>query len=194
MFSAPMETTFWLAGERCFPAEQRKAFDRYSRLPNSRSRRPCGPVRSVRTLRHLLQLVSQPELSEVPGRGSRPVAGRTGSRVVAGGEYFHVVFTLPQQIARLALQNARRIYRHPLPRGGRDTADDRGGPQASRGGHRLPGRASHLGSESPSPPAYSLRGAWRRDQPRPARGGSLVAESRSSFPSGSSAASSARGS
>jgi Putative transposase/Transposase zinc-binding domain len=26
-------------------------------------------------------------------------------------EYFHVVFTLPQQIARLALQNARRIYR-----------------------------------------------------------------------------------
>ena len=25
-------------------------------------------------------------------------------------EYFHVVFTLPQQIARLALQNARRIY------------------------------------------------------------------------------------
>src|SRR5260370_40646946 len=26
-------------------------------------------------------------------------------------EYFHVVFTRPQQIARLALQNARRIYR-----------------------------------------------------------------------------------
>jgi hypothetical protein len=25
-------------------------------------------------------------------------------------EYFHVVFTLPQQIARLALQNARRVY------------------------------------------------------------------------------------
>jgi hypothetical protein len=25
-------------------------------------------------------------------------------------EYFHVVFTLPQQVARLALQNARRIY------------------------------------------------------------------------------------
>jgi hypothetical protein len=25
-------------------------------------------------------------------------------------EYFHVVFTLPQQLARLALQNARRIY------------------------------------------------------------------------------------
>src|SRR5215472_12938025 len=25
-------------------------------------------------------------------------------------EYFHVVFTLPQQIARMALQNARRIY------------------------------------------------------------------------------------
>ena len=25
-------------------------------------------------------------------------------------EYFHVVFTLPQQIARLALHNARRIY------------------------------------------------------------------------------------
>jgi len=25
-------------------------------------------------------------------------------------EYFHVVFTLPQQIARLALQNARIIY------------------------------------------------------------------------------------
>jgi hypothetical protein len=25
-------------------------------------------------------------------------------------EYFHVVFTLPQQIARLAMQNANRIY------------------------------------------------------------------------------------
>ena len=32
-------------------------------------------------------------------------------------EYFHVVFTLPQQIARLALQNTRRIYKNAgLPR------------------------------------------------------------------------------
>ena len=96
--------------ERVLSRPAEKSLRRYSRLPHSRFRRPCGPVRSVRALRHLLQLVSQSQLPEVSGRGPRPVAGRTGSRVVAGGEYFHVVFTLPQQIAGLALQNARRIY------------------------------------------------------------------------------------
>ena len=30
-------------------------------------------------------------------------------------EYFHVVFTLPQEIAQLALQNPREIYRPPMP-------------------------------------------------------------------------------
>ena len=38
------------------------------------------------------------------------MAGGTGNRVVAG-PYFHVVFTLPQKVGGLALQNAREIYR-----------------------------------------------------------------------------------
>jgi len=53
--------------------------------------------------------VSQPVLSKMPGHGARSLAGRREKETLAG-PYFHVVFTLPQQIGRLALQNPRPIY------------------------------------------------------------------------------------
>ena len=39
--------------------------------------------------------------------------------------YFHVVFTLPQQIGRLALQNAKQILHHPIPHCRRHAAGNR---------------------------------------------------------------------
>lgn len=52
----------------------------------------------------------EPQLSEVSGRGARQVVGRTEAELLPVEEYFHVVFTLPQQLAALALQNAKTIY------------------------------------------------------------------------------------
>src|SRR5438128_2660067 len=65
-------------------------------------------MRSVRLPQRLLLLVPQSPLSKVPRAGQGAMA-RTGCRG-AVGEYFHVVFTLPQLLAPLALQNQRLVY------------------------------------------------------------------------------------
>jgi hypothetical protein len=48
-------------------------------------------------------------LPEVPGRGGEGLAGRPRSRPLAV-PYFHVVFTLPAEIAVVAYQNKRVVY------------------------------------------------------------------------------------
>jgi hypothetical protein len=53
--------------------------------------------------------MQKPALPKVPGIVARQMAGSAGVRTVAC-PLFHVVFTLPQQIGGLALQNAREIY------------------------------------------------------------------------------------
>ena len=66
-------------------------------------------MRGLRTFRHLLQLVPQPALPEVPGQLTPALApGR--ERELLPTNYVHVVFTLPRELAPLALQNKRLIY------------------------------------------------------------------------------------
>jgi hypothetical protein len=156
MSSALTETTFWLCGSGYS----------HSRLPNGRFRRPPGSVRSVRTLCHLLQLVSKSQLSEVSGRGPRPVADRTGSRVVAGGVFPCGVSSTAADRPPGATE-CQDSLQHSLPDSGRDAADHRGGPQASGGGNRLPGRASQLGSKSCRPVGLSPDGSrWIACRPK----------------------------
>ncbi len=76
--------------------------------------------------------------------------------------YFHVVFTLPQQIGRLALQNAKPILQHLVPRRFPNVAGNRGRPETAGRIHRLSRGPSYLGTESTSAPAPALCRAWRR--------------------------------
>src|ERR1035441_8390180 len=93
------------------------------------------------------------------------MAGRTAGRTVAGRVFSCGVYTAAADRPPGAAQ-CQKDLQHSLPGGGRDTPHDRGGPPASRRGNRFPGRAAHLGSDSPPPPPYPLRSAGRRNQPR----------------------------
>ena len=64
----------------------------------------------LRTFRHLLQLVPQPALPQVSGQRSHCAGSRRGNRSYCSTSYVHVVFTLPRELAPLALQNKRLIY------------------------------------------------------------------------------------
>jgi len=64
---------------------------------------------ALRSSRHLVQLLPQPALPEVPGPLARPLACGAPPRP-APTRYVHVVFTLPHPLAPLALQNKREIY------------------------------------------------------------------------------------
>ena len=66
-------------------------------------------MRSVRLPKDLLLLVPQSPLSEVPRASSTQWLEQRAAELLPV-EYFHVVFTLPQRLAPLALQNQRLIY------------------------------------------------------------------------------------
>ena len=60
-------------------------------------------------------------------------------------EYFHVVFTVPAEIARIAYWNKRAVY-SPVVQGiGGNGDDHRGRPQANGCAGRHDQRAAHLG-------------------------------------------------
>jgi hypothetical protein len=54
--------------------------------------------------------VPESALSEVPGDGPRALAGADRAGELLPVEYFHVVFTLPDELAVMGLQNPRVIY------------------------------------------------------------------------------------
>ena len=76
--------------------------------------------------------------------------------------YFHVVYTLPAQIARHRLSEQGGDLRPAVQSLGRDHAHDRGRSQASRRSHRLHVGAAHLGLRAHPPPACAHgRAGWR---------------------------------
>ncbi len=108
-----------------------------------------------------LQLLPQPALPEVPGRGGTHLARRARGRPAAGR-------LLPRR-----LHAARRGRRHRLPQQGAglrpavqggigDDADDRRRSQASRRPHRHHRRAPHLGLGDDPPSARPHDRAGRR--------------------------------
>ena len=76
--------------------------------------------------------------------------------------YCHVVFTLPQELSALALQNPRSDLQHAVPRRFRDPADHRGRSAPTRRANRISRRTAHLESEDAAPSASALRGSLRR--------------------------------
>ena len=76
--------------------------------------------------------------------------------------YFHVVFTLPAEIADIALQKQSGGLRPAVPGGVRDHADHRRRSPASRRADRNHGRASYVGVGADAPSAYPYDRAWRR--------------------------------
>ena len=78
-------------------------------LPHRGARRPCRAMRGLRAHPHLLQLLPQPALPEVPRRrGQGWLAEREAELLPV--PYYHVVFTLPASIGNIAYQNKAVVY------------------------------------------------------------------------------------
>jgi Putative transposase len=76
--------------------------------------------------------------------------------------YFHVVFTVPDEIAVIAFQNQVVVYDILFRAVSETLTRIAADPQASGCGDRLSGRAAHLGAEPDAPPASALPGpGWR---------------------------------
>ncbi len=94
---------------------QLKVLHAIAALPHRNPRRPSRSLSPVWLSDHLLQLLPQPALSEVPDASARQVAGRPQQELLATS-YFHVVFTLPHELSSLALQNKKVVLRSAVPR------------------------------------------------------------------------------
>jgi len=108
--------------------------------------------------------------------------------------YFHVVFTLPQQIGHIALQNPRQIYNILFRAASQTLLEVAADPRLPGALHRLPRGAAHLGSESASPSPLALRRAGVEASRPMAPAGSPAARTLSFFPIVSSATDFARSS
>ena len=75
-----------LAARQCRPCEPRPAPGHVGdrELPHGRARRSCRALRGLRPPPHRLQLLPQPALPQVPGRGGAGLAGRPRGRSAAG--------------------------------------------------------------------------------------------------------------
>lgn len=77
--------------------------------------------------------------------------------------YFHLVFTLPPEMAALALQNKRCLYGMLFEAASRTIQEVAANPrQSGRSRRRHPGRPPHVGPEPHAPSAPELRREWRR--------------------------------
>jgi hypothetical protein len=83
--------------------------------------------------------------------------------------YFHVVFTLPAEVADIAYQNKAVVYDLLFRGGVGDDADDRRRPEAPRRSDRHHRRAPHLGLGADAPSARPHDRAGRRHRARRSR-------------------------
>ena len=154
-------------------AAQRQALRDLAALPHGRAGRARRALRRLRPRTHRLQLVPQPPLSQVPGPGPRRWLERE-AELLLPVEYHHVVFTLPAEVAELALANPAccttllfQAAAATLARRGRQ-------PEAAGRAARRPAGAAHLGAE----PAPSSARARRRHRRRPVVRRSVVTSMR----------------
>ncbi len=140
-------------------------------LPHGRARRPCRALREVRAQPDLVQLLPQPALPEVPGRGGKGLAGGARSRSAAGAVLSCGVHTTWSD-RRYRLPEQGRYLRPTVQDLGRDPDHDRGRPKAPRRPRR-----HHLGSpylglgHDPSPARPHDRAGRRHLARRRALGG-----------------------
>ena len=89
--------------------------------------------------------------------------------------YVHLVFTVPEPLARLALANKRVVYDLLFRASGGDAAAGRGQSETLGRGDRRPHGPAHVGATPPASSARPLRRARGRTVARSARGGSTHA-------------------
>ncbi len=147
--------------------QQLKAFRAVLALSHRLARRPPRRVFAVRLRnRHVLQLVPQPPLSQVPGAGPR-----TLDRSPATGTAPHRL--LPRRVHRSArtqpsgTDEPGALLRSAVRGQFRDPAGSRSRSEAARCRHRRARHPAHLGAEHPAPSAYPLCHSSRRTFPRP---------------------------
>ena len=115
-------------------------------LPHGGARRPCRALRGVRAQPDLVQLLPQPALPEVPGRGGKGMAGGARGRPAAGAVLSCGVHAAGGH-RRHRLPEQDRHLRSAVQGIGRDPDHHRRRPQAPRRPRR-----HHLG-----PPYLGLR-------------------------------------
>ena len=101
-----------MAQSQCRPCQPRPVEGDvgYRVLPHRRPRRPCRPLPGLRSHDDRLQQLPQPALPKCQGARRQGLARRARDRAAPGRPYFHIVFTLPAQIADIAYQNKAVIY------------------------------------------------------------------------------------
>ena len=112
-----------------------------------------------------LQLLPQPALPQCQGAAAREwLAAREADLLPVG--YFHVVFTVPVEIADIAFTNKAPVYDLLFRAASGNLADDRRRPAPPQRPHRHYGRPPHLrlGADRPSARPYDR--ARRRDLAR----------------------------
>src|ERR1017187_6835474 len=116
---------------------------------------------ALRASRHLLQLLSEPALSEVPGQRARSLA-----RSAPPGTSAHPLCPrrvhAPAPVSAPGLTEQARDLQPVVPRQCRDSADSRSRSTTSRRGDRLLQRAAHLEPTTAAPSACSLCRSGRR--------------------------------
>ena len=140
-------------------------------LPHGGARRTCRALRGLRAQPDLVQLLPQPALPEVPGRGGKGLAGRARGRSAAGAVLSRRVHAAGGH-RRYRLPEQGRHLRSAVQGLGRDPDHHRRRPQASRRPRR-----HHLGSpylglgHDPSPACPHDRAGRRHLARRRALGG-----------------------
>ncbi len=161
MYSALISTISWLAGTPCSRASRGKRFEIVvtaglrSWVVTSMKCDRCG---------HRVKVFNSCRNRSCPKCQATARANWLAAREaeLLPVPYFHVTFTLSQQIGRLALPEPETDLHHPVSGCFRNSAHQCRRPQTPRRFHRLPRRAAHLGSEPASPSAPALRRARRR--------------------------------
>ncbi len=156
---------------RIFPAAVRRSICHARRSGPSRRSAPAAPLCSAATSWPATTAITSGSLTTPAAIGIAPSARRWREPSGSSGAqaellpipYFHLVFTLPQEIAALALQNKRLMYGMLFEAARAD--DRRGGrqsPSPRRRRRRHSGRAPHVGPEPHAPSSSALCRERRR--------------------------------
>jgi|GEM_PF-3529553 len=78
-------------------------------LPDRSARRACGRVHQMRPPSHQLQFLQEQALPEVPGASGARLDGSARPKDLLPVEYFHVVLTMPTEIAQITYWNKKAI-------------------------------------------------------------------------------------
>jgi hypothetical protein len=101
--------TAWRCGARRVGLAQLQVMSAIDQCRSGRTRRACRALRELRPQPHRLQLVRNRHCPKCQGAAAADwLAAREADLLPVG--YFHVVFTLPAEIAPIAYQNKAIVY------------------------------------------------------------------------------------